>query len=63
MSVAGGPNLIKNGLVLALDAGNIKSYQSGSTVWYDKSGNNLSGSLINGPTFNTGHWDRLCLME
>jgi hypothetical protein len=54
MSVAGGPNLIKNGLVLELDAGNIKSYQSGSTTWFDKSGNNLNGTLINGPTFNTG---------
>ena len=54
MSVAGGPNLIKNGLVLELDAGNIKSYQSGSTTWFDKSGNNLNGTLTNGPTFNTG---------
>jgi hypothetical protein len=54
MSVAGGPNLIKNGLVLELDAGNIKSYQSGSTTWFDKSGNAYNGTLINGPTFNTG---------
>ena len=54
MSVAGGPNLIKNGLVLELDAGNIKSYQSGSTTWFDKSGNANNGTLINGPTFNTG---------
>jgi hypothetical protein len=54
MSVAGGPNLIKNGLVLELDAGNIKSYQSGSTTWFDKSGNRNNGTLINGPTFNTG---------
>jgi hypothetical protein len=54
MSVAGGPNLIKNGLVLELDAGNIKSYQSGSTTWFDKSGNANNGTLTNGPTFNTG---------
>jgi len=54
MSVAGGPNLIKNGLVLELDAGNIKSYQSGSTTWFDKSGNGVNGTLTNGPTFNTG---------
>ena len=55
MSVAGGPNLIKNGLVLELDAGNIKSYQSGSTTWFDKSGNNLNGTLTNGPTYNSAN--------
>ena len=49
-----GPNIITDGLVLALDAGNIKSYQSGSTTWYDKSGNNNNGTLVNGPTFNSG---------
>jgi len=36
-----------NGLVLALDAANPKSYVSGSTVWRDISGNNTSGSLTN----------------
>ena len=54
MSVAGGPNLIKNGLVLELDAGNIKSYPTTGTTWFDKSGNANNGTLINGPTFNTG---------
>jgi hypothetical protein len=49
-----GPNIVTNGLVLALDAGNIKSYQSGSTTWYDKSGNGFNGTLTNGPTFNSG---------
>lgn len=49
-----GPNTVTNGLVLALDAGNIKSYQSGSTIWYDKSGNNNNGTLTNGPTFSSG---------
>jgi hypothetical protein len=49
-----GPNIVTNGLVLALDAGNIKSYQSGSATWYDKSGNNNNGTLLNGPTFNSG---------
>lgn len=53
MASFGGPDLIKNGLVLSLDAGNIKSYSGSGTVWSDLSGNNVSGSLINGPTFNT----------
>jgi hypothetical protein len=54
MSVKGGPNTVTSGLVLELDAGNIKSYQSGSTTWFDKSGFANNGTLVNGPTFNTG---------
>ena len=51
---AGGPDLIQDGLVLCLDASDRNSYVSGSTTWFDLSGNNNSGSLVNGPTFNTG---------
>lgn len=51
---AGGPDLIQDRLVLCLDAGDRNSYQSGSLSWFDLSGNNNSGSLVNGPTFNTG---------
>ena len=47
------PPIVTNGLVLALDAGNTLSYVSGSTTWRDLSGNNNSGSLVNGPTFNS----------
>ena len=50
-----GPNVVTNGLVLALDAANTKSYVSGSTTWNDLSGNNNSGSLVNGPTFNSAN--------
>jgi len=52
MSIDGGPDIIKDGLVLCLDAGNRNSYNSGSTTWFDLSGNN-SGSLINGPTYTS----------
>ena len=45
-------SIVTNGLVLALDAGNTKSYVSGSTTWFDISGNTNSGSLVNGPTFS-----------
>jgi hypothetical protein len=48
-----GPNTVTNGLVLSLDAANVKSYTSGSTTWRDLSGNNNSGSLVNGPTFSS----------
>jgi hypothetical protein len=54
MSVKGGPNTVTSGLVLELDAGNIKSYPATGTTWFDKSGNANNGTLTNGPTFNTG---------
>jgi hypothetical protein len=54
MSVKGGPNTVTSGLVLELDAGNIKSYPTTGTTWFDKSGNAYNGTLVNGPTFNTG---------
>lgn len=41
------PPIVTNGLVLALDAANPKSYVSGSTTWFDISGNNTTGSLTN----------------
>ena len=50
----GGPgNIVTNGLVLYLDAANYLSYTSGSTTWNDLSGNNNTGSLVNGPTFSS----------
>jgi hypothetical protein len=54
MSAIGGPAVITSGLVLELDAGNVKSYPTTGTTWFDKSGNSNNGTLINGPTFNTG---------
>lgn len=47
--------IVTNGLVLALDAANPKSYVSGSTTWFDISGNRNSGSLVNGPTYSTNN--------
>ncbi len=52
MSVKGGPNTVTSGLVLELDAGNIKSYQSGSTTWFDKSGFANNFTLYNSPVFS-----------
>lgn len=55
MSFAHSPKIVTDGLVLALDAGNVKSYVSGSTTWFDKSGNAYNGTLTNGPTFNSAN--------
>jgi hypothetical protein len=45
-------SIVTNGLVLALDAGNTKSYTSGSTIWRNLTNPLVSGSLINGSTFS-----------
>jgi len=47
-----GANIVRSGLVLALDAANTKSYPGSGTTWSDVSGNNNTGTLTNGPTFN-----------
>jgi hypothetical protein len=49
-----GPNLVTNGLVLSLDAGNTKSYPGSGTTWLDKSGYGNNVILTNGPTFDSG---------
>lgn len=54
MSFHRGPKIITDGLVLALDAANPKSYSGTGTVWNDLSGNSNNGTLINGPTFDSG---------
>jgi hypothetical protein len=51
----GGPGIVTDGLVLCLDAANPASYTSGSTVWNDLSRSQLSGSLVNGPTFSSAN--------
>jgi hypothetical protein len=54
-----GPNIVRNGLVLALDAANPKSYTDGSTIWNDLSGNRNSGSLNNAPALNNDSYGSL----
>lgn len=50
-----GPNIVKNGLVLWLDAANPRSYPGSGTTWTDMSGNNNSGTLTNGPTYSAAN--------
>jgi len=47
--------IVTNGLVLSLDAADKNSYRGSGTTWRDLSGNNITGSLINSPTFNTSN--------
>ena len=50
-----GANIVTDGLVLALDAANTKSYPGSGTTWSDLSGNGYNGTLTNGPTFNSAN--------
>ena len=47
MGVFAGPEVVEDGLVLALDAGNPKSYPGSGTTWTDLSGNGNNGTLTN----------------
>ena len=53
MTVYGGPDIITDGLVLHLDAGNSKSYPGSGSTWYDLSGNNKNGSWVSSPSFTS----------
>jgi hypothetical protein len=52
MAIYRGPNIVRNGLVLALDAADRNSYRGSGTTWTDLSGNTNTGTLTNGPTFS-----------
>jgi hypothetical protein len=47
------PAIVTDSLILNYDAGFTPSYPTTGTTWYDLSGNNNPGSLINGPTFGS----------
>ena len=55
MAIGYNPFIASNGLVLCLDAGNPKSYPTTGTTWTDLSGNGNSGTLTNGPTYNSAN--------
>ncbi len=50
-----GPKIVTDGLILALDAANKKSYPGSGTTWTDLSGNSNTSTLINGPTFSAAN--------
>ena len=48
-----GPNIVTNGLVLALDAASERSYPGSGTTWYDLSGQGAHAEAVNMPTYNS----------
>jgi archaellum component FlaF (FlaF/FlaG flagellin family) len=47
--------IVTNGLILNLDAAQLRSYPTTGTTWTDLSGNGLNGTLISGATFDTAN--------
>ena len=55
MAVQWGTEIVTDGLVAYLDAGNQNSYPGTGTSWTDISRINNTTSLINGPTFDSAY--------
>jgi len=55
MGINYNPRTVTDGLVLALDAGNTKSYPGSGTTWTDLSGKGNDGTLTNGPTYSSAN--------
>ena len=53
MATSYSPKIITDGLALALDAGDVKSYPGTGTTWKDRSGSDYTGTLLNGAVFNS----------
>ena len=53
MALSHSPRIVTDGLVFCVDAGDRKSYPGSGTTWYDRSGNGNTGTLSNGPTFDS----------
>jgi hypothetical protein len=55
MAISHSPRIVRDGLVLALDAADRNSYPGTGTTWNDLSGNGNNGTLQGGPTFNSNN--------
>lgn len=52
MAFSSGPSIVKDGLVMYLDAANVKSYPGSGTTWNDLN-NSFDGNLVNSPVFSS----------
>ena len=55
MGISYNPHTVTDGLVLALDAANTKSYPGSGTAWTDLSGRGNTGTLQGSPTYNSSN--------
>lgn len=61
MALQHSPSIVTDGLVLCLDAANPKSYPGSGTAWTDLSGLSNTGTLTNGPTYNSANGGSIVL--
>jgi hypothetical protein len=50
-----GPKIVRDGLVVAIDAADRKSYSGSGTTWFDLSGRNNNWTVNGSPTFSTNN--------
>jgi len=50
-----GPSIIRNGLILSLDAADINSYPGSGTTWYNTANASLNASLANGTSYSSSN--------
>lgn len=55
MALVHGAQIVRNGLVLHLDAASPWSYPRSGPTWFDRSGNGRDGTLQNTPTYNSAN--------
>ena len=55
MGLGHSPSIPMTNCILAVDAGNAKSYPGSGTTWTDLSGQSNTGTLTNGPTYSSGN--------
>ena len=53
LNVYNGSRIVRDGLLMYLDAGIANSYPGSGTTWTDLSGTGYNGTLTNGPTYST----------
>lgn len=53
MAIVYNTSTVRDGLVLCLDAANVKSYPGTGTTWFDVSGNQYNFTIYGAPTYNS----------
>ena len=57
MATGYSPKIVTDGLVLALDAGNTKSYPGSGTTWFDRAGSGYNSTLYGTTSYSNGAID------
>ena len=55
MALSHSPSIVTNGLIFCIDAANPRSYPGTGTNWFQLSGNDNTGAITNGPTYNSAN--------